>query len=56
MHTDYIARTQDISRDELHRRALTFEPLFDKYCPHLLEEIDGLAEGGPSAPSGSTGL
>jgi isopenicillin-N N-acyltransferase-like protein len=45
MHIDYIARTQDISSEELHRRALKFQPLFDKYCPHLLEEIDGLAEG-----------
>ena len=44
MHIDYIARTQDISSEELHRRALKFQPLFDKYCPHLLEEIAGLAE------------
>src|SRR5262249_27111101 len=26
-------------------QALQFRPLFAKYCPHLLEEIEGLAEG-----------
>jgi len=33
------------SRPQLHERALAFQPYFEKYCPHLLDEIQGLAEG-----------
>ncbi|HYL36280.1 MAG TPA: C45 family peptidase [Bryobacteraceae bacterium] len=44
-HVDYIAHTQKLSRAGLREKALRFKPLFDKHCPHLLEEIDGLAQG-----------
>jgi isopenicillin-N N-acyltransferase-like protein len=44
-HADYIARTQQLSSDDLTAKALAFKPLFDQYCPHLLDEIEGLAEG-----------
>jgi len=33
------------SREQFRRRAAQFQPIFDRYCPHLLEEIRGLAEG-----------
>ncbi len=36
---------QRLSREQLRRRAAQFQPAFDRYCPHLLEEIRGLAEG-----------
>jgi isopenicillin-N N-acyltransferase-like protein len=44
-HLDLMTEAGPLSRKELRRRALTFQPLFEKYCPHLLEEIRGLAEG-----------
>ena len=45
MHLDHIARTQKLSRDALQTKALKFVELFQQYCPHLLDEIEGLAEG-----------
>jgi isopenicillin-N N-acyltransferase like protein len=33
------------SRDQLETQSARFKPLFEKYCPHLLDEIIGLAEG-----------
>ena len=44
-HVERIAGQERLSRDELRDRALAFRPLFDKYCPHLLTEIQGLSEG-----------
>ena len=44
-HVEFIAAEGKFSRDNLHARALAFQPLFEKYCPHLLEELHGLAEG-----------
>jgi isopenicillin-N N-acyltransferase like protein len=40
-HVDRMAR----SREELKAQASRFKPLFEKHCPHLLDEITGLAEG-----------
>ena len=40
-HLDLIGR----SRGQLQSQALQFKPLFEKYCPHLLDEITGLGEG-----------
>jgi len=34
-----------LSSAEMEARALRFRPLFEKFCPHLVEEIAGLAEG-----------
>ncbi len=42
---DYLAATLKLSRKALQARALRFEPLFQQHCPHLLEEVQGLAEG-----------
>lgn len=42
---DYLQNTLKISRPVLRERALCFLPLFERHCPHLVEEIKGLAEG-----------
>ena len=44
-HLDYLCTSMKLSRDQLQDRALRFRPLFQRHCPHLLEEIEGLAEG-----------
>jgi isopenicillin-N N-acyltransferase-like protein len=40
-----ITASNRLSRDQLRHRALAYRPLFEKYCPHLLDEIQGLGEG-----------
>ena len=40
-HVELIGR----SREQLRTQAALFKPLFEKYCPHLLDEITGLGEG-----------
>jgi isopenicillin-N N-acyltransferase-like protein len=44
-HVDMMASEGRMSRESLCSRALPFRSLFEKYCPHLLEEMRGLAEG-----------
>jgi isopenicillin-N N-acyltransferase-like protein len=44
-HLALMCANHKISTTELRRRALLFQPMFENYCPHLLEEIRGLAEG-----------
>ncbi|MDP6446177.1 MAG: C45 family autoproteolytic acyltransferase/hydrolase, partial [Pirellulaceae bacterium] len=44
-HREYMRRTMGLTSAELRRRALSFTKLFEKHCPHLIEEIRGLAEG-----------
>ena len=44
-HLEVMCAGLNLSRDQLRRRAAQFESLFDRNCPHLLEEIRGLAEG-----------
>lgn len=44
-HLDVMTSSQKLSRDALRLRAQHFKPLFEKYCPHLLDEMRGLAEG-----------
>ena len=44
-HLDYIGSSGKMSREQIRSRALRFKPLFEKQCPHLLEEMRGLAEG-----------
>jgi len=44
-HVDYLCLTQKLSREKLRRKALRFQPLFERHCPHLLEEMRGLGEG-----------
>jgi isopenicillin-N N-acyltransferase-like protein len=42
---DYLRASLKLSTSSLRTRARRFEPLFQKTCPHLLEEAGGLAEG-----------
>ena len=44
-HLDYMRNAMKLSQRDLKERALQFRPLFKKHCPHLLDEIVGLAEG-----------
>ena len=44
-HLDYIGSSARMSREQIRSRSLKFKPLFEKHCPHLLEEMRGLAEG-----------
>jgi isopenicillin-N N-acyltransferase-like protein len=44
-HVEAICAQQKLSREQLKRRAMKFHPMFERYCPHLLEEMHGLAEG-----------
>lgn len=44
-HLDLISRSLKLSRHQMAAGALRFQPLFEQYCPHLLDEILGLAEG-----------
>lgn len=44
-YLDYLASSMELSRGVLRRRAVRFLPLFERHCPHLIEEIRGLAEG-----------
>lgn len=42
---EYLKASLRVSSETLARRALRFQPLFETHCPHLLDEIAGLAEG-----------
>jgi isopenicillin-N N-acyltransferase like protein len=44
-HLDLMCASHKISRAEMRRRSLLFQPMFERHCPHLLDEIRGLAEG-----------
>jgi isopenicillin-N N-acyltransferase-like protein len=44
-HVELMSTGQKLSRARLRRRAAQFQPAFDRYCPHLLDEMRGLAEG-----------
>lgn len=44
-HVESIRSGQKLSPERLRRVASRFQPLFERYCPHLLEEMRGLAEG-----------
>jgi len=44
-YLDYLQGSLKLSRESLRKRAARFEPLFVKQCPHLLDEVVGLAEG-----------
>jgi isopenicillin-N N-acyltransferase-like protein len=34
-----------LSDQQFNKRVAKFQPMFERYCPHLLEEMRGLAEG-----------
>lgn len=42
---DYLGSTLKLPSAEIESRATRFVPLFEQHCPHLVEEIRGLAEG-----------
>ena len=42
---DYLGSTLKLSRAQILARSLRFLPLFERYCPHLVEEVRGLADG-----------
>lgn len=44
-YLDLLAESLQLSREQLRQRALRFQPLFEKFCPDLLLESAGLAEG-----------
>ena len=44
-HIELMCSQQRLSREQLRQRAAQFQPAFDRYCPHLLEEMRGLGEG-----------
>lgn len=44
-HLEVMMSGSKMTRESLNRRALKFEPMFAKYCPHLVEEMRGLGEG-----------
>lgn len=50
-HLAYMRETLRLSDDQMRERALRFRPLFERFCPHLLEEIDGLAVGAGISPA-----
>ena len=44
-YLDYLQASLKISRTLMRKRAEQFESLFERHCPHLLDEVAGLAEG-----------
>lgn len=42
---DYLHSTLRLPQEQLHARAFHFLPLFERHCPHLVDEIHGLAQG-----------
>ena len=41
----WMCESFKLRQQELDRQARTFRPLLDKHCPHLMEEVAGLADG-----------
>ncbi|MEX2260323.1 MAG: C45 family peptidase [Bryobacteraceae bacterium] len=44
-HVEHLAESFRGKRELFRARALSFVPLFEQHCPHLVDEIRGLAEG-----------
>lgn len=44
-YIDYLQATLKLARVSMRQRAERFETLFALHCPHLLDEVVGLAEG-----------
>ena len=42
---EMIRARPKLSDEQFRRRVAQFQPMFERYCPHLLEEMRGLAEG-----------
>ncbi len=46
----WMCETFKLTQPQLERKARTFLPLLDRHCPHLMEEVNGLAEGAEIKP------
>lgn len=44
-HLDILCASLKLTAQSLRDRAMKFQPLLQQYCPHLIGEIEGLAEG-----------
>ena len=44
-HLDLLRTKIKLSNEKFKSRAMQFQPLLKKYCPHLIDEIKGLGEG-----------
>lgn len=44
-YLEFLCASLDLSRESMRSRAVAFLPLFERDCPHLLDEIRGLADG-----------
>ena len=44
-YLEFLRQSLALPAEQLSQRAMAFEPLFQKHCPELLEEVRGLAEG-----------
>lgn len=42
---DYLGSVLKLSPAQMRDRALRFQAVFERHCPHLVEEVRGLAEG-----------
>jgi isopenicillin-N N-acyltransferase-like protein len=44
-HIETMRARPKLSEEQFRRRVAQFQPMFERYCPHLLDEMRGLAEG-----------
>src|ERR1041384_5453077 len=44
-HIEMMRARPKLTDEQFKRRVARFQPMFERYCPHLLEEMRGLAEG-----------
>src|SRR5215472_16166050 len=44
-HIEMMRARAKLSDEQFRRRVAQFQPMFERYCPHLLDEMRGLAEG-----------
>lgn len=44
-HLDFLRTSLQLSDEIIKERSLAFLPLFERHCPRLLPELEGLAEG-----------
>src|SRR5262249_16025923 len=44
-HIQRMRRRPKLSEEQFSQRVSRFQPMFERYCSHLLEEMRGLAEG-----------
>ena len=42
---DYLGQSLKLSGEQLQYRAMRFMPLFTQHCPHLVDEVGGVAAG-----------